>query len=147
MGRLHEIRLKSDSFVKNMKVHIAESIKENEKRLVEMNKANMLASKDVDEKPFIHKRTGVPYLSVPYAKRTNKQKPNLFLKGEFQREMFLEVDENKQTFFIDSSNFKSGFLVENYGNIFGIPQKKRQEAIDLNKKSFANRYKMLVLSI
>ena len=60
--------------------------------------------------------------------------------------MFLDVNENNLTYFVDSTDFKSGILTENYGlDIFGIPRKRNAEAKRLTGKAFATRYKRLVL--
>jgi hypothetical protein len=111
-----------------------------------MNKAQMLDSKDSKGKSLIHKGTGSKNLSLFYSIRTNKQTPNLFLKGTFQNEMFLDVNENNLTYFVDSTDFKSGILTENYGlDIFGIPRKRNVDAKRLTGTAFATRYKRLVL--
>ena len=143
MGRLHEIRLRSDRFIANLNVKIAEAIENVEDGLVDLNQQQMLESKDVEGMPLTHKLTGSPYLSAPYARRTNKQTPNLYLSGDFQKAMFLSVDENNGTWFIDSQDFKSQHLVANYGKIFGIQDKNR--AKQYTGQSFKRLYEMEVL--
>jgi len=129
-----------------MNSHIADSIMSVSPQLVNMNKAQMLDSKDSKGKSLVHKSTGSRNLSLFYSIRTNKQTPNLFLKGTFQNEMFLDVNENNLTYFVDSTDFKSGILTENYGlDIFGIPRKRNAEAKRLTGTAFATRYKRLVL--
>jgi len=146
MGRLHDIRLKSNQFVANMDVHIAHSIESVETQLVNMNKGQMLASKDSKDKPLIHKSTGSEFLTNLYAVKTRKSKPNLFLSGEFQRFMFLSVNENNLTYFIDSEDGKSGILTDNYGlEIFGIPQKRNTDAKQLTSAAFKQKYESMVL--
>lgn len=144
MGQLHELRLKSDAFIANMNVNIALSIEQNEKALVELNKTQMLDSKDAGNKPLIHASTGSQYLSPAYAKRKRKSKPNLFDTGNFQKQMFMSVDENAQSWFIDSFDNKTKHLVTNYGEIFGIFDNVK--AKKLNFISFTNLYKLKVLS-
>lgn len=146
MGRLHEIRLKSNQFVANMNVHIAQSIESVETNLVNMNKGQMLSSKDSQDMPLIHKNTGSKNLSLAYSILTGKQTPNLFLTGDFQRAMFLEVNENNLTFFIDSQDSKNGILTDNYGDeIFGIPVKRQPEAKQLTGADFKSKYESMVL--
>ena len=146
MGRLNDITQRHNRFVQNMNQHIMESIMSVDHRLLNMNKAQMLDSKDSKGKSLIHKDTGSRNLSLFYSIRTNKQTPNLFLEGTFQNEMFLDVNESNLTYFIDSLDFKSGILTENYGlDIFGIPRKRNAEAKRLTGKAFALRYKKLVL--
>lgn len=146
MGKLHEIRVKSDRFIQSINVHIAESINSVDKELIDMNKGQMLASLDSMDKPLIHKSTNSKNLSLAYSLRTKKLTPNLYLSGDFQDEMFLEVDENRNTYFIDSMDWKNGILTENYGNnIFGVPVKKGDKAKQLTSKAFARKYKSFVL--
>ena len=146
MGKLNDITQRHNRFVQNMNIHIAESIMSVDHRLLNMNKAQMLDSKDSKGKSLIHKDTGSRNLSLFYSIRTNKQTPNLFLEGTFQNEMFLDVNENNLTYFVDSLDFKSGILTDNYGlDIFGIPRKRNADAKKLTGKAFATRYKRLVL--
>jgi len=146
MGKLNELTIRHNAFVNNMNVHIAESIDSVETSLVNMNKAQMLSSKNSKDNPLIHKSTGSEFLTNTYAIKTRKSKPNLFLKGTFQNLMFLQVNENNLTYFIDSLDSKSGILTENYGlDIFGIPRQRNAEAKQLTGKAFATRYKRLVL--
>lgn len=124
---------------------IATSIKSVEKQLVDMNRGQMLSSMDSLDKPLIHKSTGSTKLSLNYSLRTNKMTPNLYLSGDFQREMFLEVNENANTYFIDSMDWKNGILTENYGNnIFGVPRKREADAKGITGRSFAQKYKSFV---
>jgi len=144
VGRLHDIRVKSNQFVANMNVHIAMSIESVERELVDLNKRQMLGSADSENKPLIHAKTGSEYLSKAYAKRTRKSKPNLFVDGTFQGEMFIEVNENNNTFFIDSFWSKTKHLVTNYGKkLFGIFNKSR--AKQLTGLAFKRKYESLVL--
>jgi len=146
VGRLNDITQRHNAFVQNMNIHIAASIELVSPQLVNMNKAQMLDSKDSKGKSLIHKDTGSKNLSLYYSIKTNKQTPNLFLEGTFQNEMFLDVNENNLTYFVDSLDFKSGILTDNYGlDIFGIPRKRNAEAKRLTGKAFATRYKRLVL--
>lgn len=146
MGKLNDLTIRHNAFVQNMNVHIANSIESVEAQLVNMNKAQMLASKDSKDKPLIHKSTGSDFLTNLYAIKTRKSKPNLFLKGTFQNLMFLQVNENNLTYFIDSEDEKNGILTENYGlEIFGIPTKRNNDAKKLTGTAFKTTYKRLVL--
>lgn len=144
MGRLHDIRLKSNQFVANMDVHIALAIESVEKELVDLNKSQMLGSVDSENKPLIHASTGSEYLSKAYAKRKGKKKPNLLDKEDFQKEMFIQVNENNRTWFTGSFDPKTKHLVSNYGlKIFGIFDRLR--AKQLTGAAFKRKYKLLVL--
>jgi hypothetical protein len=147
MGKLNELTLRHNRFVQNMNVIISLSIESVDTSLINMNKNQMLHSKDSNDNPLIHKQTGSQYLSLLYAIRTNKSKPDLYLTGDFQRAMFLDVNENNLTWFIDSQDWKSGILTENYGNgIFGIPKDRQSEAKKLTGTAFNNSYKRMVLN-
>jgi len=146
MGKLNDLTQRHNRFVQNMNVHIANSIESVENELVNMNRGQMLKSKDSKNNPLVHKSTGSDFLSTLYAIRTRKSKPNLFLTGEFQQMMFMQVNENNLTYFIDSYDSKSGILTGNYGlDIFGIPQNRENDAKPLTGKAFGTRYKRLVL--
>jgi len=109
--------------------------------IVDMNKSQLLKSKDSEEKPLIHKLTGSPNLSLHYSVLTNKITPNLFRSGDFQGGMFLQVNENNNSFFIDSFDSKSGILTGNYGlNLFGITQKDQPKAKVLTGKAVSKDY-------
>lgn len=144
--KLHELREKSNRFCENINVNIAQSIESVDSELTSLNKKQMLNSKDSEDKPFIHSRTGSEFLSKAYAKRTGKKKPNLFEDGTFQGEMFLSVDENKMTWFIDSFWDKTKYLITNYGlPIFGIAPSNQDRAKQITFKAFTEKYKSLVL--
>lgn len=146
MQKLHEIRIRSDRFINDINLHITESIRSVDKSLLNMNKRQLLESKDSSGNPLIHKQTGSPNLSLYYSIKTKKQKPNLFLSGDFQRNMFFDINENNLNWVTSSSDSKTGILVENYGsNIFGIPSNRQGEAKLLTGSAFAKRYKQFVL--
>lgn len=89
-----------------------------------MNKQQMMANKDATGSPLVNRNTGSEYLSPAYALKTGKRKPNLFLTGSFQNDMFLNVSQTATDYFIDSYDKKSGWLVGMYGkDIFGIEDK------------------------
>ena len=146
MGKLNDLTVRHNAFVQNMNVHITESINEQSRKLLTMNKSQMFSHKDSEDKPLIHKLTNSPLLSKGYSILTNKSRPNLFRSGDFQNAMFLSVNENNLTYFIDSEDEKAGILTENYGNkLFGIPNKSQPDAKQLTGERFKSRYKRLVL--
>lgn len=146
MGKLNDLTIRHNAFVQNMNVHIAESIKEEERKLLTFNKGQMFSHKDSFDKPLIHKLTNSPLLSKAYAIRTNKREPDLNLTGGFHNGMFLEVNENNLTYFIDSEDEKSGILTDAYGiGLFGIPEKFHPQSKVLTGIRFAARYKRLVI--
>jgi len=143
---IHNLRLRSNQFCGNMNVNISMAIQSVDQKLIDLNRRQMLRSKDSEDKPLIHAKTGSPYLSKAYAKKTGKKKPDLFLDGTFQSQMFLHVDENKSTYSIDSLWEKTKYLVENYGlPIFGIGVKDQPMAKQQSGMAFKKMYKNQVL--
>jgi hypothetical protein len=141
MATTHEIRLRSNKYVANLNANIANAIDKVSPRIVDMNKSQLLKSKDSEDKPLIHKLTGSPNLSLHYSVLTNKITPNLFRLGDFQGGMFLQVNENNSSFFIDSFDSKSGILTDNYGlNLFGITKKDQPKSKELTGKSASKDY-------
>jgi hypothetical protein len=141
MATTHEIRLRSNKYVANLNANIANAIDKVSPRIVDMNKSQLLKSKDSEDKPLIHKSTGSPNLSLYYSILTNKLKPNLFRVGNFQNGMFLQVNENNNSFFIDSFDSKSGILTDDYGlNLFGITKKDQPKSKVLTGKSVSKDY-------
>jgi len=145
VGKLNELTKRHNAFVQNMNVHIANSIEEESRKLLTFNKGQMFSHKDSKDKPLIHKLTNSPLLSKGYSLMTGKSRPNLFLSGAFQNAMFLNVNENNLTYFIDSEDEKSGILANAYGNdIFGIPEKFQIRSKQFTGTRFKSRYKRLV---
>lgn len=146
MGRIHEIRLKSNAFCANINVNIAQSIESVSNELTGINKKQMLNHTDSEDKPLIHARTGSANLSKAYAQRQRKSKPDLFVDGTFQGQMFLSVDENRLSWFISSFWEKTKFLVGNYGaKIFGISEKSNDRAKYHTSLAFKKKYESEVL--
>lgn len=145
MGEVKKLYNRHLNFMNNVNVHIALAVEEVEPELVAMNKKQMSISKDSNSNPLIHKQTGSEFLSLPYQKKTKKKKPDLLLSGNFQRAMFLNVNENNLQFFIDSEDVKAGILTENYGNdTFGISEKDQPKAKILTGNEFEKRYNRIV---
>jgi hypothetical protein len=132
---------RAKNFNANLKLYQAMAVQASEKLLVELNRKQMMSSTDSKGEALVHKSTGSPLLSFPYAKRTGKRKPNLKLNGDFEKEMFLETDENAGIYFIGSFDFKTPFLEENYGDIFGTAPSNFDEAEIEASKHLFNIYK------
>jgi hypothetical protein len=77
-------------------------------------------------KPFINKNTGTDEYAPSTAKRKGKKKPiDLFDKGDFQKELFVDVREN--TFVIDSADRKTDKLIKQFGGeILGLNEDSRK---------------------
>jgi len=126
--------------------NVVRVIESNEKIMIEMNRAQMMNSKGSQDNPLIHRSTKSEYLTKPYAKRTGKSKPNLFVSGDFQNGMQMFVPSEKE-YFISSKDYKSGYLEKNYGydkSIFGVPVSKQPAAKAKNDADIINDYKKFV---
>lgn len=139
MARILEIQQKSNQWLANFTANVVRIIEVNSEKTVDFNRSQMLSSKDADDKPLTHESTGSEKLTKAYAKRTGKSKPNLWLKGEFQEEMFLFMPNEKE-YFISSKDYKAGFLSKNYGKIFGVSPKNQQKAQAINDAAIINDY-------
>lgn len=139
MSRILDIQKRSNQYMANFPANIVRVIESNEKLMLSMNKSNMLASLDAQDKPLIHAHTKSEYLSKPYARRKGKSKPNLFDRGDFQAGMFMTLPTEKD-YIISSDDTKVNFLVGNYGKIFGVPPSSQEKAKTVNDKSIIDDY-------
>lgn len=139
MNRIVKIAENSAKYLADFKQNVVRVIEENADQMIDFNREQMIGSKDAEDKPLTNKKTGSTKLSKAYAKKTGKSKPNLFLSGEFQDKMtFMMKDENE--YFISSKDFKTGYLAENYGNIFGVGPKNQPKARKINDKAIIEDY-------
>jgi len=145
---LGELRKRSEAFVRDMDVWIANAISDNEELLVKLNQKQMLASQLSTGKPI------KPLYSKPYAKKKGFSKPNLKGTGDFQGEMFISTNENKGTYFFGSFDHKSNFLSAprteknraGYGEyIYGLTVDNKRIASMASSKSLYGFYKNKVL--
>ncbi len=140
MGKIAELRKRSNAFVSNLPIHLAMSIEQVEQKLVDLNRDQLLKSR---------LSTGAaikPKYSPAYAIKKGFTSPNLFVSGDFQGEMFLSFNENALTYFIRSFDFKTPFMVNFYGEeLFGIETSNRTKAYALTTPAIGRRYKQLVL--
>lgn len=139
ISRIVEIAKRSNQYIQNLSANVVKVIESNPKNL-DFNRSQMIGSKDADGKSLIHKSTGSSKLSKAYARRTGKSKPDLLISGAFQDQMFLTMPNEKE-YFIGSKDYKSGFLSENYGKIFGISPSNQPRAQKINDKLVIEDYK------
>ena len=138
---INQIRKQSNAFVRNLEVHISQSIENVSDDIVDLNRKQMLRGKRSDEQKI------VPKYSKRYAKRKGFTTPNLKLEGDFQDDMDLIVNENQGEVVITSFDYKNPFLVNRYTDkIFGIPKTKQQTARTWTLGQLARLYNRLVLN-
>lgn len=140
ISRIVDIAKRSNQYVGSLSANIVRVIELNSTKTLDFNRSQMLGSKDADNKPLIHKKTGSANLSKQYARRTGKRKPNLFESGAFQDEMFLTMPSEKE-YFIGSKDYKTIYLTGNYGKIFGIASDNQPKVQKVNDKLIIEDYK------
>jgi len=131
-----------------IKLHQAIAVKDSEPVIVNLNRKQMRRSKLSNDQAMVHAKTGSPLLSKEYGRRTGKTKPDLFVDGTFQGEMFLETNENDGTYFLGSFWAKTKYLIGNYTEwIFGIPKKDMKTASNEASRNMFKNYKKIVWRI
>jgi thymidylate synthase ThyX len=143
MNRIVSIAEKSKQYMATFTANVVRVIEGNKDFLIDLNRSQMINSKDALDKPLIHAKTGSSKLSKAYARRTGKTKPDLLLSGKFQDAMTLIMPNEKQ-YFIGSKDYKTTFLSENYGEIFGVSPKNQPKAQKVNDKLIVEDYKKSV---
>jgi len=143
MARIIDIQKKSAQWMANFNANVVKAIESNPKN-VEMNRVQMFNSTDAYDKALIHASTGSTNLTKAYAKRSHKTKPNLFLTGDFQRAMFIFMPNYKE-YFMSSKDYKTAYLVKNYGKIFGISPTNQPKVQESNNALIVNDYLKNVL--
>ncbi len=139
MARILDIQKRSNQYLADFDVNVIGVIEAIGQQTVDFNRAQMLAHKDADGKPLIHKRTGVETLSKAYAKKTGKTKPDLYVSGAFQDAMFLVMQDIKD-YTISSDDALVQYLPGNYGKIFGVDLDNQPKAQDINDKAIIDDY-------
>jgi hypothetical protein len=122
-----------------MQVHIAEAIQQSEKRLITLNQKQLRSSKDVADRPL------APTYSAAYARRKGYKKPDGFLSGEMYGEMFVDVNENNNTFSMFSFAPHTKYFAGRYGEVFGINKASNPQAQKTVVLNFNRIYKNKVL--
>lgn len=134
MSRILEIQRKSNEWMRQFADNVIRVIESNSEKMIDMNRSNMLESLNANDNSLMPSP-----LSPAYAKKTGKRKPNLFLTGEFQGEMFMTMPTEKD-YIITSADPKVNFLVERYGKIFGVSPKNQPKAQEINDGAIIDDY-------
>jgi hypothetical protein len=143
---IHAIAKNAKRINQNIRLLVAEAVENVEKPLVNINRSQMLRHKLSDGRDFVNTRTGKKTLSKAYARRTNKRYPNLYESGTFQKNMFLDVNENNLTMQFSSYWDKTNYLEDQYTlKIWGIMPKNIPKARKIAvKELFRIYYKQLL---
>lgn len=123
-----ELRKRSNTFVANLDNVIADIVEHNE-RLLQLNKGQMKQSKLATGERMVNSLTGSATYSPAYARRKGYVNPDLFVTGEFYREMDLLFNE-PDSYDITSYADHTRYLIDMYSDeIFGIEDSKKAYAI------------------
>lgn len=120
MTTIAEATRNINNYIANLNVNIVNAAKSVDEQILNLNKKQHDLSMGGDGRALIHMNTGSPKLSEAYAKRTRKTYPDIYVNGAFRKEMFIEYNENKLTFYPTSSHELVRYLPINYPNLFGI---------------------------
>lgn len=136
---ISEIRQRSNQFVANIDVMIADSLQDVSEELIDINREQMQESKRADDQLI------TPKYSPGYAKFKGFQNPNLKLTGAFHEFMTFLTDG--RMFQISSDDEKTGKLTGKYGlKIFGIAPSKQDKAQQISLSSLARVWNKFVLN-
>ena len=139
--QIHQLRLRSNEFVQNLDRHIGDVIEHNEK-LLQLNKAQLKASKNAKGGSLKNNFAGSTNLSTGYAKRKGKKTPDIYDTGATYKEMDLLFNEPSE-WFITSYTPYTPHLTEMYDDLFGIKDTKKAQSIAV--PMLADKYYNLVL--
>jgi hypothetical protein len=138
MGRLHDIRLRSNQFCNNINAKIEEAILFAENQVLNLNREQMKERQvDAFDK-------NLPEYSSHWKSIKGLTYFNLLDTGSFQNKLFMTVKYPK--FLISSKDKKLVKLLNRVGDrMFGIAPTNQPEAKKITLKSFTQLYKSQVL--
>lgn len=140
MGKVHELRLRHNRFVNDLNSNVEIALETVNEQITDINRGQLLQSENALGEPLFNEKTKSTKLTPAYAKRTGKTTPNLYLKGDFQGDMFSDFRLPNE-YYIQSEDPKQGFLMKMYKNIFGIAKKNQRIAQFITTTAIMKRYK------
>jgi hypothetical protein len=144
MSRLIEIAARSQAYIDSLESNIEDAIYPIEQSLTDLNRAQLMNNKGSDDKPLINERTGNETLSKGYARRTGKEKPNLYERGDFQSEMTTKIIMKSKKYVISSYHMLEKYLSVQYKNYNGIAPSNQRDAYSITNKAIGEDYKKQV---
>ena len=143
MATIAEIAAKSQQYIDNMAENVDRVIYSVEQNLIDLNRKQLLSNKGNDDLPLIHSRTGSELLTKQYAKKTNKTKPDLFVRGDFQEGMRLISKFAGKVYIVFSYHNLEKYLSKQYKNYSGIAPSNQEKAKEITgnaqAKDFINK--------
>jgi len=139
MGKLHELRLRSNRFVENINLYVQDVIDDNQ-ALLDLNRQQLKEE---------HKTKKDKLISPEYSKTTAMLKgfrtPDLYDTGEMQRTLTIAAT-NDGNYYIDPTVDYGNSLIERYSeDIFGIAESKQGKAKSITTKLLAEIYRKIVM--
>lgn len=139
MGKVHELRIRSNRFVENINLYIQDVVDDNQ-QLLDLNREQLKHE---------HKTKKDQPISPEYSPRTAELKgfrtPDLFDTGEMQRTLTISAT-NDMNYYIDATVDYGQSLVSRYSeDIFGIAISKQSKAKEITTKLLAAIYRKIVM--
>ncbi len=145
MATVSEIAERLNDYVSNLDANIKEAIEGVGTDILDINRFQMLSSKGADDRALINNRTGNPKLSKQYARRQRKEYPNIYVNGDYQKDMFIEIT-NKDKYLISSRHKLVEYLPVQYENLHGIAPSNRDEAYKITTPAIAEHMRKKVFT-
>lgn len=139
--QIHQLRKRSDAFVANLPIYVAESIEQSEKQLIGLNQKQLRSSKDLADKAL------KPNYSTAYARKKGYKNPDGYLSGRMYSEMFVDANENDNTFSMGSFAPYTKYFSGRYGDVFGIGDMSLIKAQQIVMNKFRLFYINKVLTV
>jgi len=138
-GNIHKLRERSNVFVKNLNLHVAEIIESSAPGIVKLNQ------KQLKESKLTTGQSITPLYSPAYAKRKGYKKPDGYLSGEMYREMDVFANENNNSWFVTSFADHTKYFVDRYKKVFGLTKENQFKAQKITIPKLRRLYERLVL--
>lgn len=119
-----------------------EAVTQNASKLVTMNKRQLEVGETITGgsiKPSYRSRLYAKYKQLEMGSQSPLGTPDLKLTGDFHKGFFLTVEDNE--YFIESSDEKTGMLVDKYKDIFGLTTQNKDSAKVFVTRTFGDLFK------
>lgn len=137
-NEINQLRKKSNDFVSKLDTYIEIVIEDSEVELTSLNRDQMLSSRTATDQAI------TPPYSQKYATFKGKSNPDLFLTGDFQKEMVIQT--NGSQYNISSLDEKTASLVSRYGEeIFGVAPSNQDKAKKVTTEKLTDQFRANVL--
>lgn len=139
-----EITKRINDYVAQLDSNIEQAVIPVKDDIIKINYSQLDNSTGTDDKALVHALTGSPNLSPAYAKRMRKSKPDIFVTGDFRKEMFLEIYDGAKQYMISSYHRLVKYLPSHYKNMFGIAPSNKDKAYSITTPAIGRHFKRVV---